>query len=184
MGHCEYSILIWIISIFPLMIILFIPPPMFGGDALVAFNSYFFFIIILIIFSIIIGIFAIIWMPYLVAKYKLRPQIDRCKEGETTWMRCTKDRILVSQFVDKGPYGQNKGVTYREKADIIDDGSFACKWLNGNPAVIMYDLMNTNADLNKSVARKQMNKEYGVRSGVEGYKKARKEGKVLFRGKK
>jgi len=179
MGHSEYSILIWIISIFPLFIVLLIPPPLFGGEALIVFNSYRFFIIILIIFSIIIGIFAICWMPFLIAKYRLRPQIDRCKEGETTWCRVTKDRIITSQFVDKGPYGQNKGVTYREKADIIDDGSFACKYLNGNPAVIMYDLMNTNADLNKSVARKEMKKTHGIRSGVEGYKKAKKHGKVM-----
>lgn len=176
-GHSEYSIMIWLVSVFPLIILLFIPPPFpwgFSG----AFDSYRWFIVILIVFSIVIGVFAICWMPYLVGKYRLRPQIDRCKEGETCWNRVTKDRIIVSQFVDKGPYGQNKGVTYKEKADIIDDGSFACKYLNGNSVVIMYDLMNVNADLNKSVARKQMMKDHGIRSGVEGYKKAKDEGMV------
>jgi len=174
-GHSEYSIITWLVSIIPLLIILFVNPPQIP-----AYESYYMFVLVLIIFSIIIGIFAICWMPHLVAKYNLRPQIDKCKANETTWMRCTKDHILLSQFVDKGPYGQNKGVTYREKADIIDDGAFACKWLNGNPAVIMYDLMNTNADLNKSVARKKMKQDFGIRNGVEGYQKAKKEGKVLF----
>jgi len=137
-------------------------------------------IIFLVIMEIIIGFASISYMPHMVAKYQLRAAIDKCKEDETTWCRVTKDRILAPQFVDKGPYGLNKGITYGDKADIIDDGSFPVKWLNGNPCVIMYDLMNTNIDLNKSVARKEMAKKFGIKSGVEGYMKARKEGKVLF----
>ena len=131
----------------------------------------------------IIGVFAICWMPHLVAKYQLRPQIDKCKANETTWMRCTKDRILHSQFVDKGPYGQTKGITYKEKADVIDDGSFPIRWLNGNPAILMYDNMNTNVDLNKSVARKIMKKKYGVRSGIEAYNMAKEKKEVLYPGR-
>ena len=154
-GHSEYSILCWIVSLIPLLIILVINPPVLA--------------VFLIIGNIIIGLVAICWMPTIVAKYHLRPGIDRCGPNETTWLRITKDHIIAPQFVSKGPYGQNKGVTYGEKADIIDDGNFAVKWLNGNPGVIMYDLMNTNADLNKSVARKLMSKKFGVRSGIEGY---------------
>ena len=45
----------------------------------------------------------------------------------------------------------------------------------------MYDLMNTSVDLDKSVARKKMSKEFGIRSGIEGYEKAKKQGKVLFK---
>lgn len=177
-GHSEYSILTWIVSIFPLFLVLFITPPFVGYPAM---ESYMFFLRALLILSVVIGIFAICWMPHLVAKYELRPQIDKCKRNETVWNRVTKDRIILTQFVDKGPYGQNKGVTYREKADIIDDGNFACRLLNGNPAVIMYDLMNTNVDLNKSVARKKMKEEYKVDSGIDAYKKARREGKVLLK---
>jgi len=119
-------------------------------------------------------------MPMLISRYQLRPGIDRCKSNETTWLRITKDRMIAPQFVEKGPYGQNKGVTHKEKADIIDDGSFNVKWLNGNSGVIMYDLINTNVDLNKSVARKLMQKKYNVRNGIEGYEKAKNDGEVMF----
>jgi len=159
-GHPEISIVIWIVSVTPLAIILFMEPPLM--------------VTILIFLSIFIGVFAITWLPYYVSKFHLRPAIDKCKSDETTWLRITKDRIILPQFVDKGPYGQTKGVTNGEKADVIDDGSFPCNWQNGSRVKIMYDLMNTNADLNKSVARNIMKKKFKVRSGVEAYKLAKK----------
>jgi len=166
-GNSEYSIICWIVSLVPILVILvFNPPPL---------------VIFMVIVNIIIGLIAICWMPTLVAKYRLRPAIDKCKPDETTWCRVTKDRIVVPQFVSKGPYGRNKGVTYHEKADIIDDGSFPVKWLNGNPCVLMYDLINTSIDLNKSVARKIMKQKYGIRSGVEGYEKAKEQRRVMFK---
>lgn len=165
-GHSEISICIWLMSLMPLILVMFMNPP--------------FIVIACFLISMFIGVFAISWLPYFISRYHLRPGLDKCKENETTWFRVTKDRIFVPQFVDKGPYGQNKGVSHKEKADIVDDGAFPCKWLNGNPAVIMYDMMNTNVDLKKSVARKKMKEEFNVRSGVEGYKKAVEKGKVLF----
>ena len=164
-GHPEYGIGCWIVSVFCTLVILFLNPPMI--------------IIILIIASIFFGAIGISWLPYIVAKNQLRPAIDRCKPDETTWLRITKDRIIAPQFVTKGPYGQSKGVTYKQKADIIDDGNFPVRWLNGNPGVIMYDLMNTNADLNKSVARKQMQKQHGIRNGIEAYELAKKQKEIL-----
>lgn len=159
MGNCEISIMIWIVSLFPLAVILFMTPPLL--------------VMLMVFVSVFIGMIGITWLPYLVSKYRLRPAMDKCKENETTWCRVTKDRIIIPQFVEKGPYGQSKGVTNKEKADVLDDGSFPCKWLNGNPAILMYDLMNTNADLNRSVARGIMKKKFSIRSGVEGYKQAK-----------
>jgi len=164
-GNSETSIMIWLISMFCSMSILFMNPPAI--------------IIILVLVGILFGLLAICWMPYMVSKNQLRPAIDRCKPDETTWCRVTKDHIIVPQFVNKGPYGQTKGLTYKEKADVIDDGSFPVRWLNGNPCIIMYDLMNTNVDLNKSVARKKMKIKFGIRNGVEAYNRAKKENKVI-----
>ena len=147
------------------MIILFMTPPML--------------VMLMVFLSVFIGMVSITWLPFYVSKYRLRPGLDKCKENETTWCRVTKDRIIIPQFVDKGPYGQSKGVTNKEKADVLDDGSFPCKWLNGNPAIIMYDLMNTNADLNRSVARSLMKKKFSIRSGVEAYKKAKAGGELM-----
>lgn len=165
-GHSEISICIWLMSIMPLILVMLMNPP--------------FIVIACFLISMFIGMFAISWLPFFISKYRLRPAMDKCRENETTWCRVTKDRIIVPQFVDKGPYGQTKGITHKEKADIVDDGSFGCRWLNGNPAILMYDMMNTNIDLKKSVARKKMKEEYKVRSGVEGYKKAVETDEVLF----
>jgi len=166
-GHPEYGICCYLISIFCLMAICFMGPPTV--------------VIVLIIASMFFGIIGVTWLPYIVAKNQLRPAIDRAKPDETTWLRITKDHIIAPQFVDKGPYGLTKGVTHKEKADVIDDGSFPVRWLNGNPAIIMYDLMNTNADLNKSVARKKMKEQYGVRSGIEAYNIAKDKKEVLIK---
>lgn len=167
-GHPEYAIGCWIVSVFCVLPVLFMNPPLS--------------VIVLTLASIFFGLIGISWLPYIVAKNQLRPAIDRAKPDETTWLRVTKDRIIVPQFVDKGPYGQTKGITYKEKADVIDDGNFPVRWLNGNPGIIMYDLMNTNADLNKSVSRGLMKKLFGVRSGIEAYNKAKDEGEVLLDG--
>jgi len=164
-GHSEYSIGCWIVSVFCTLCVVFMNPPVI--------------VMILIFAGIFFGAIAICWMPYIIAKNQLRSAIDRCKPDETTWLRITKDHIIVPQFVDKGPYGQTKGITYKEKADVIDDGSFPIRWLNGNPSILMYDMMNTNVDLNKSVARKIMRKEHGIRNGIEAYNKAKKEKEVL-----
>jgi len=164
-GNSEYSIITWIISIVPLVFVFMMSPP--------------FLVMVMLFASILIGMVAIAWMPTLINKYKLRPAIDKCRENETTWCRVTKDRLIIPQFVDKGPYGQTKGSVNREKADVVDDGSFPCKWLNGNPAILMYDMMNTNIDLRKSVARKKIKFRWKVGNGVEAYKKAVDEGEVM-----
>lgn len=165
-GNPEYSILAYVMGIFPLLICIGLGMPI----------VYIAFILV----SIVMTCFAVCWLPYLISKYQLRPGIDRCHDGETTWLRITKDLKISPQFVTKGPYGQTKGVTYGEKADVIDDGSFQVHWLNGNSGIVMYDLMNTSVDLKKSVARKKMRIRWGIRSGVEGYNLAKKQGEVLL----
>jgi len=165
-GNPELSVCMWFMSIVPLFLIL-----NYYNLPLMA--------IFFIIISIIISLFAICWLPYLISKYHLRPGIDRYLKDETTWLRITKDHIVRPQFTDKGPYGQTKGTTYGEKADVIDDGSFPIKWMNGNSGIIMYDMLNVNINLDKNVARKQMQKKFGIRSGVEGYRNARKAGRVM-----
>ena len=165
-GSPEISILCWAVGLILMMIMIGMGMPLIYMTLMVA--------------VMIFTLFGAAWCPYYICKYKLRPAIDRCVPGETTWLRITKDHIIVPQFVNKGSYGQTKGVTFKDKADVLDDGEFAVKWLNGNPGVIMYDLMNTNVDLNKSVARKLMKKQYNIRTGIEGYERAKKEGKRIF----
>lgn len=123
---------------------------------------------------------AIIWLPYHIRKNRLTPLLDDAAPYETVWLRFTKDKIFIPQFVKKGTFGVTKGLIYGEKADILDDGDFAVKTLNGNPAVITYDLVNTTIDLKKSLGRRIMKKRYNIESGVEGYNIARTGGKVVM----
>lgn len=146
-------------------------------------------------FMIILGMpwyYLIIWMMGIVFFFaailypnlkiiwnQLRPEVDKCKPGETVWIRITKNRRKTAQFARNSAYGLTKGVVNHEKAGIIDDGSFPITLLNGNPAILVYDMMNTNVDIKKSIARKKMKEIFNIRSGVEGYEKAVRENKII-----
>jgi hypothetical protein len=136
--------------------------------------------IVILFMGIIFTLSGLIYACYAVARNKLRPLIDKCKPNETVWFRFTKDRLFYPQIVPKGPYGQTKGVINGVPADVVDDGDFSVRAINGNPGIIMYDMMNTAVDLKKSVGRKQMAKKYKIRNGIEGYQKAKEQGEVMF----
>ena len=167
-GAPEVSICCWFVGMFLMLLMIFMGMP--------------WFYILFTVFSIVFTLVGAAWCPWLICKYKLRPAIDRCRPGETTWLRITKDHIIAPQFVDKSSYGNTKGVTFKDKADVLDDGEFVVRWLNGNYGLLMFDLMNTNVDLYKSVARKLMKEKYGIRSGIEGYQKAKQERQRVLDG--
>lgn len=135
---------------------------------------------LLIFISAFINFFAQLWPVIQIRKNRLMPLLDEAYPDETVWLRFTKDKIFIPQFVKKSTFGVTKGLIYGEKADILDDGDFPVKTLNGNPATITFDLMNTTIDLKKSLARRFMKKRYNVESGVDGYKLARVDGKVVL----
>jgi len=165
-GNLETAVSIYMVGlIFFMIMILLIMPLIY---------------IVLMFMGIIFTLSGLLWICYLVARNKLRPLIDKCKPNETVWFRYTKDRLFIPQVVPKGPYGQTKGVINGVPADVVDDGDFPVRTLNGNPGIIVYDMMNTAVDLRKSVARKQMSKKYKIRNGIEGYQKAKESGEVMF----
>jgi len=139
-----------------------------------------FFYTIATAFTIFISFFAQMWPIHQVRKNRLTPLLDDAMPNETVWLRFTKDRIFIPQFVRKGIFGDTKGIIYGEKADQLDEGEFPIKTLNGNPAVLVYDMMNTTIDLRKSVSRRFMKKRYNIENGVEGYNIARRTGKVMM----
>ena len=160
-GHCEKSMMLWIISLMPILMMC-----MFGMP---------FFYELAAGLSVFISFFAQLWIIMHVHKYHLLPLLDEAAPNETVWLRTTKDHIFVPQFVPKGTLGNTKGLIYGEKADVLDDGDFPIKTLNGNPAIIQYDLINTSIDLRKSLARRFMKKRYNITSGVDGYNIFRKQ---------
>ena len=121
-GHCEKGFTLWIISVFPLIFMIYMGMP--------------FWYILLLWISVFISFFSILWPVFQIRKNRLTPLLDEAMPDETVWLRFTKDKIFIPQFVKKGTFGTTKGLIYGEKADVLDDGDFPVKTLNGNPAVI------------------------------------------------
>lgn len=141
----------------------------------------FILIIFLLIISLIFYFIAMAWTNYLITKYKLNPFIDRVTNPNyEIWLRFTKDRTFAPQIVMKGPLGQNKGLAHGEKADIINRGDFPITLLNGNRAVIKYDLLSHNVNLDHVVGWQLIKKKHGM-LGYDAYAKAIEEDRTLFK---
>jgi hypothetical protein len=143
-----------------------------------------FFYKLSVFISVFLGFFAQLWLILKVHQFRLTPLLDEAKPNETIWLRTTKDHVFIPQFVPKGTLGNTKGLIYGEKADVLDDGDFPIKTLNGNSAILMYDLINTSIDLKKSLSRRLMKKRFGIMSGVDGYNFYKQNGKVMMGDKK
>jgi len=165
-GHLEKGFSLWILSIIPLFMIMLMGMPFIYKLA--------------VVLTTFLSFFAQLWPIHQIRKNRLTPLLDEAYPDETVWLRFTKDHIFIPQFVKKSTFGVTKGLIYGEKADVLDDGDFPVKTLNGNPAVITYDMMNTTIDLKKSLARRFMKKRYGIDGGVDGYNLARVSGKVML----
>jgi len=165
-GHQEISAGIFIISLVPLAIILGWPVP----DI----------IKILIIASILFSFFAVLWPNYLISYNRLQPLINRIRpEEEVVWVRITKNRMLSFQVAKKGAYGQTKGIVHKHKADVVDKGDFPVRCINGNSAILVYDMMSHNVNAEHAVAWKKIFKKFKIRRGKDAYKKAKDEKKVI-----
>ncbi len=165
-GHLEKGFSLWIIGAIPIGLMVFLGMPFM-------FN-------IMAGLSLFILFFAQLWPVYHIRKNYLTPLLDDCYPDETVWLRFTRDKIFVPQFVKKSTFGATKGIVYGEKADVLDEGDFPVKTLNGNPAVIQFDMINTTIDLKQNLARRFMKKRYNIEGGVDAYNLAINEGKVML----
>lgn len=130
---------------------------------------------ILLIVGVIFTLMSICWMNYFVSKNNLKPLIDRINpETEEVWVRITKSKLLTFQVVKKGVYGQTKGMAQGKKCDVIDHGDFPIRLINGNSAILTYDEMHRNINLDEAVASKQLFKQHKVNNIKEAYQKAKK----------
>jgi hypothetical protein len=161
MDNISVTGLLYAVGEIPLMIIIFGPSVMIEK--------------ILAILSIMITTSAFGWIMYLISYNRLSPLINKINpEEEEVWLRITKNHLFVPQVAKKGVYGQTKGVMHGKKADVIDKGDFTINLINGNKAILVYDMLSHNVNPFHAVAWKQLFKKYMVGSGEEAYKKARK----------
>jgi len=161
MGHQSASVMIYLIGLFMFILVFAFPV-----DVLVY---------VLVIAGIIFTFMSIVYINYLVSYNRLTPLINRInRENEIIWVRVTKDKLLTFQVAKKGVHGQTKGIMHGKKADVVDKGDFPIQCLNGNNAIIVYDRMSRNVNLDQAVAWKQLFKKHKVRTGKDAYIKSKK----------
>lgn len=159
-GHQELSMLMYVVGTIPFLIVLSWGLP--------------FTVTALIIVGMIIILFAAIWPNYLISYNKLQPLINRIRpEQDVVWIRITKGGMLSFQIAKKGAYGQTKGIMHGQKADVIDKGDYPIRCINGNPGILVHDMMSHNINPKHAVAWKQLFKKNKVRTGRDAYYKAK-----------
>ena len=161
-GNQEASTMMFLIGLFALLFLLFIPfdPPV---PMLVK---------LIMVISIMFFAFAHVFLNWLISYNKLQPFINKINpERDKVWLRVTKGKLFTAQIVKNGAYGQTKGLMNEQKADVIDKGDFPLRLMNGNPAILVYDLMSHNANVDHAVGWKQLFKRQKVSSGKEAYQK-------------
>lgn len=135
---------------------------------------------ILVIAGMMFCIFAIGWLCYLISYNKLQPLINRIRpETDIVWVRITKGGMLTFQVARKGVYGQTKGIVSKHHADVVDKGDFPIRTINGNSAILVYDMMSHNANPKNAVAWKQIFKRHKIERGKDAYGIAKAEGEVI-----
>ena len=159
LGNQSVSVMMYMIGFIMIMIVFFLA------------NN--FLVQIFLIFGIIFTLFALIYVNYLISYNHLQVFINRIKPNEQVWLRFTSDGMFIPQLVKKGPYGQTKGVMYKQKADVIDKGDFPIRLINGNSGLIVYDRISHNINLKHASSWKKLFKKYKISSGMEAYKKAK-----------
>lgn len=170
-GNLEKGVFIYVSGMMPFIILIYINKiAVFkAGEQIPFWYS------IMIIMGCFIQFMGIVWIVAKARGSRSYVMMDETAPEEITDVRVTKDGIIIPLFAPKGTYGKAETLCYGENADFMDDGEFPLRTINGNPAMITYDLSNTALDLRRSIARKYMRKH--VENGVDGYKHWKKKKK-------
>ena len=123
---------------------------------------------IMIVMGCFIQFMGVVWIIAKVRGSRTHIMMDEIEPDEIVIVRVTKDGVIVPTVASKGTYGKAETLCYGENADFMDDGEFRLRLINGCPAIITYDLLNTAIDLRRSIARKTMRKH--VENGPDAYR--------------
>lgn len=179
-GNREKAVFIYIMGLVPLLICIYINSMVVfrEGDRIPFWYS------ILIIFGAFITFMGLLWIISKISVSRVSPMIDDANPEEITAIRVTKDGVIIPLFAPKGSFGKIEVLAYGEDADFMDEAEFPLRTINGNPAIIVYDMLNTALDFKRSVARKYQKRH--VENGVDGYKiwKRKKEDSGVNNAKK
>lgn len=130
---------------------------------------------LMMIMGLFIMFMGVVWIIAKVRGTRSYVMMDEIAPDEIVIIRVTNDGVIVPTVAPKGTYGKAETICYGDNADFMDDGEFRLRLINGCPAIICYDLLNTAIDLRRSLARKKM-KQY-VENGPDAYKHWKKKSK-------
>ena len=172
-GNLEKGLFIYIIGLVPIVLLIII-------NKLLGLPFWYNLLLILAMFMNFMGV---IWIIIQVRKNRATPMIDEAGPEEVKAIRVTKDGIIIPQFVPKGLYGVAETIIYGRDADFHDEADFPLRTIDGSPAILIFDWLNTAIDVRRSVARKHW-KKYSSPNGPSAYEQAKKQNKVDNYGKK
>jgi hypothetical protein len=118
-----------------------------------------------------------------ISKYNLNMFMDKQTNPDfENWLRVTKNRMFAPQTVKKGVLGQSKGIVHGCKADIINRGDFTITLPNGNHALIKYDTLSHNINLNHTLGWKLIKRRFSL-LGSAAFQRCYEDGKTTKRKK-
>lgn len=173
-GTLEKGVFLFVSGMFPFWILIYINSiASFKDGEMIPF--WYSIMMIMGCFIMFMGLF---WIVLKVRGNRAYILTDETAPEEIVIIRVTNDGVIVPTVAPKGTYGKAQTLCYGDDADFMDDGEFRLRLINGCPAIIVYDNLNTAIDLRRSMARKIMKRH--VENGPEAYKI----GKLLNWGKK
>jgi len=163
-GNLEKGVFMYVMGMFPFAILMWVNSVAHfqAGEQIPMWYS------LLMMMAVFIQFIGVIWIVAKVRGNRAYILMDDTAPEEIVLIRVTKDGVIVPTVAPKGMYGKAETLCYGENADFMDDGEFRLRLINGCPAIITYDLLNTAIDLKRSISRKYQ-KRY-VENGIDGYK--------------
>jgi len=163
-GNLERGLFIFITGMMPFIILIYVNKIAVFKDG----EQIPFWYSIMIIMGVFIMLMGLVWILMKCRGTRAYILMDDIAPNEIVIIRVTKDGVIVPTVAPKGTYGKAETICYGENADFMDDGEFRLRLINGCPAIITYDMLNTALDLRRSISRKYMRRY--VDDGPDAYK--------------
>ena len=163
-GNLEKGLFLYVSGTLPFLLLIYINKIAYfkAGEQIPFWYS------LMIIMGVFIQFMGMVWIIAKVRGTKAYVMMDETMPDEIVDIRVTNDGIIVPTIARKGTSGKAETIHYGDDADIMDDGEFRLRLINGCPAIITYDALNMAIDLRRSFARKRMSQH--VENGPDAYK--------------
>jgi len=163
-GNLEKGVFLFVVGMFPFWILIYVNSIAHfkEGEMIPLWYS------LMMVIGVFMMFMGVVWIVSKVRGTRAYIMMDEIAPDEIVIIRVTQDGVIVPTVAPKGMFGKAETTYYGNDADIMDDGEFRLRLINGCPVIIAYDLLNMALDLRRSLARKNMMKH--VENGPDAYK--------------